>query len=178
MVAETALRSLSFGFAGLFLLAAAHKLLTLAAGTEDEQPLLARRGVRGAGARAALSITAAVEVAVAALLAVKPAVGFLAAAGLLAFYTRELRLLAPDEGCRCFGGLLDVETPRGSIRRNLALVAIAVVGAVSYLSEAVGIASASQLTVGIATLTLAVPAAMFLLNRQARAPDRPFVDTA
>ena len=103
MVVETVFGTLSLCFAVLLGAAVLHKFSVLSRGTAAAQPLIKVRGLQGRRAAVVLAAGAALEVAVAATLVLAPGPGFLTVAVLLLFYASELRRLAPEENCHCFG---------------------------------------------------------------------------
>jgi hypothetical protein len=167
VIAEAVLRSLSLCLAGLFLVAIAHKAYLVRAGSASQQPLIRRRGWEGRNARLALAGTAAGEAVIAGMLVVRPTVGFAAAACAIAFYTFELRRLAPDESCGCLGEILEAGGRSAAVRRNLILLGAAGSGGLAYATGAVDVSALSQLTAGVALLVLATTLALTVLLREA-----------
>jgi hypothetical protein len=154
--------------ASLFLLALIHKVQVLLAGTASAEPLIRNRGLHGARAAAALGVGAAIEVGIIFALVVQPAIGCTATSTLLLAYTWELRSLAEEESCGCFGQLLELQTRSAAIARNIALATLAMLSSVVYLTGTVEVASLSQLTVGLALLVASAAGAGALLHREAR----------
>jgi hypothetical protein len=128
VVAETAVRSLSLFLAALLALAIAHKLQLLRTGRAATQPLVKSHGLRGSRAALALSLALIAGAAVVTALVVSPELGLPATAALLVLYAFELRRLAAQETCGCFGEWLAASRRAQAIRRNLALGALAAAG--------------------------------------------------
>lgn len=156
---ETGARSLSLCLAGLFALGIAHKMRALGSGNEEAQPVIARYGLHGGWATAALAAAAGAEAGITTVLLIQPAFGCLSAGALLLAYSLLLGRLAPDESCMCLGELFDARSRAGAIRRNVGLGVAAAMLGVADLAGLIGFAALSQAVVGIALILGAAAAA-------------------
>jgi Methylamine utilisation protein MauE len=172
----TALRSISFVFAALLLLAVAHKGTAIASGAARAEPLMRLGPWRRRHATALLAAAATVEILICIALLIRPAVGFAALSVLALSYAVNLRKLSPNDGCNCFGSAFESRSRGTAILRNAGIAAISAVGAVLYASSAVPVAPVTQLTVGVALLLGAAATSIDLLRYIPRA-ERPTPQT-
>jgi hypothetical protein len=148
----------------VFLVAAWHKMVVVRGRRAAVEPLVALSPWRRRHGTVLLLAVAAVEVLAALLLAALPVAGFGLAAGLLAFYTFEVRRLRPDQDCNCFGALTASDRA-GALSRNLVLLALSGAAAGALLSGAVDVAGITQVAIGSALLLVAALAALAALER-------------
>lgn len=145
--------------AGLLAVAILQKAHLLATGRAADEPVFRLRWIRSAWAKPVLAAAAAVELVVLVVLVLRPVVGLSAVAALMATYALVLAQLGPDESCGCLGEAIPM-TSRLGIARNLVLavsaVAAVAVGAHQDLSHNLF----TQLTLGIALVTLAGTSAL------------------
>jgi hypothetical protein len=170
VLAETMFRSLTLVLTALLVLAVAHKVQLLRSGRAGSQPLIKSHGLHGAGAAVALSLGAVVEVAVAAALVLAPQYGFPATAALFLLYAHDLRRLAPNETCGCFGEWLAAARRTQAIRRNLTLAGLAVIGGVAYQTEVVDAVAISQASAGATIVIVAIVLPLVMRRRVAQRP--------
>ena len=153
--------------------AVAHKGRVLGRGRASEEPLLRVGERRRRHAGSLLALAAGVETTVLLMLLVRPLVGLVGAAALLAAYLAALRALPRASECRCFGEAFGRETVSEAIRRNavLAAASVACVAASVLGSEPPAVASPGA--AGVALVLLAVLTALALLRRYRIAPGSP-----
>jgi hypothetical protein len=155
VVVAVAVRAASLVFTGLLLIAIAHKTRVLAERRESAEPLVASAGWTRNHARGLVACAIAVETVAALLLVVAPLPGFLALAAVTACYAIALRSLPADNGCRCFGSVLEMHSRAGAIRRNVAIATVAVLAAAGYASGELAQTTRWDATVGVALLACA-----------------------
>lgn len=168
-------RGVSLALAGLFVWAVTHKAHAGWERTAGFEPLMQLSPWRRRHSAALLAVAGLVEVTVAALLLLVPAVGFAAAAALTLIYARELRRLPPDASCNCFGAVM-AQGRTSAINRNLVLSAVGVAGSAAYLAGAAEVTSISQGAVGVALMAGASIAAVAALTHVARGPQRALIE--
>jgi hypothetical protein len=171
VLVDSVLRVAALCLAALFALAAAHKFRVVLRGEAAHEPLIQRVAWRDRHATAVVLVAGFIEVGIAAMLAARPQLGAVAALAVLGVYTGELRRLAPDEACRCFGALLESSGRRRLLQRNAVLMAAALVVAVAPSAAGLRVADLSGATVGAALVVFAVVSsveALRLFSRPAR----------
>jgi hypothetical protein len=166
-VLEGAVRVLCLCLGGLMLLAAVHKGRVLIRRSADVERLMQVSESRRRHASTWLLLALVVEVAVAVALVLVPVVGLGAALVLLATYSRELRRLAPEESCNCFGNFLR-DSRVAAMRRNLTLGVLGFLALVATGAAAVTPAPVSQGTVGAALVVGAFAGSVSVLGRVGR----------
>lgn len=152
--------------AGLILLAAVHKGRAVALGTAVSQPLMQLSDWRREHAAPLLAMLGACELVVVAALVLEPAAGMGGALALLALYTWELRRLAPDEHCDCFGNFLRTER-NVALRRNVLLMAALGASLTATLLGAAEPVTGSQPAIGVALVAAAITAGIEAMPRVA-----------
>jgi hypothetical protein len=169
----TALRSISFVFAALLALAAAHKATVIVQRNATAEPLMQLTDWRRRHATALLLTAGIVEVLVCVALLLRPAAGFASLGVLAIFYAVNLRRLAATDTCNCFGSALKSPSRRAAIVRNVAIAGVAVPASALYGSSAVAVAPVTQTTLGVALLIAAAIASVDLLRFVPRPQPRP-----
>lgn len=111
---------------GIFAAAVRHKILILWHGSAARHPIL-RTLPRRLTPTAAISAALAGELALIALLIVRPAAGCIACALLVTAYSLRLRHLPLDEDCQCFGAAGN-QGVAAAMKRNGLLVAVSAGG--------------------------------------------------
>lgn len=154
-----AARAISLVFAGLVVLAVAHKVRILHRGTERYEPVIATRGRLRDHARAVLALAAAAELATAGLLVDRPAAGFSVLAILTLVYAAALRTLPSGAGCNCFGDILETGSRSAAIARNVSIAAVSLAATSGYASGWLRPEALSGETIGIALVVWAAVAA-------------------
>lgn len=141
----------------------AHKVRLVASRSERDDPLVRVRPWLARHPRAWLSIAAAVEAGVSALLVALPAAGCLALAALCALYTSQLAHLSPSDSCACFGAAAPMRRA-AALRRNVVFVVLGALAGAGYLAGAVQRADIGEAT-GVAAVLLAPVVATAFLNK-------------
>jgi hypothetical protein len=159
------LRSVSICVVALLGLAVVHKVRVLRNGQAPNEPLLRLTSWRRRHAFGVLLAVGILEAGIAAMLLLAPAVGFAMLAALASGYAVELRRLARDEPCNCFGSTLRVGSRQTAMVRNILLAAFGVTAAVLYTASAIKIAPISETTFGVALVVSSVIVSADLLQR-------------
>ena len=161
----------------LFAITVAHKSRVLVRGEAADEPLLRRHPVLARHAPLILAVVVTLEVAVTALLVTRPTWGFVVAAAVVAGYTTQVRGLAPDQSCHCFGDVLDAESRDSALLRNAVIIAGCVVAAAVSLLGVVSETAVTPAVLGGTLVLLSLPLARAALRRESAAatvssPDR------
>jgi hypothetical protein len=159
-----ALRSFSICFAALLGLAVIHKGRVLAAGRAAEEPLLRVSSWRRTHAAPVLLTAGLAESCIAVLLLVSPMAGFGALGALALAYVADLRRLAENEPCNCFGSALRATGRRAAIARNVGIAGVSGVATVLYATSAVTVAPVTQTVIGVALIIAAAVTGVDLLR--------------
>jgi hypothetical protein len=160
----TGLRSISFVFAAMLLLATVHKARSAGAGTATAEPLMRLTEWRRRHATSLLLAAALIEALVCVALLIRPTIGFAALTALALFYAVNLRRLSPNDGCNCFGSAFKSPSRRAAIARNAGIAAISAAGVALYATTALPVAPDSQATVGVALVVMAAALSVDLLR--------------
>jgi methylamine utilization protein MauE len=159
-----ALRSLSIFFAGLLVLAVVHKVRVLSGGQAERDPLMRLSRWRLRHASGLLLAAGILEAGIAVLLLVSPLAGYGALFALALGYAIDLRRLADDQACNCFGSALQASSRRAVIARNVCIAGVSSVAASLYATSAAGIEPVTQSVIGVALIITAAVAGVDLLR--------------